>query len=273
MLSAEDDYDLVFAFEDILYDIDMRDASKEQSKEICKFFLKGHCMKGKECVFRHVRPEKAVVCKHWLRGLCKKGDACEFLHEYDPKKMPECWFFAKYGECSNPECIFLHIRPEDKIKPCPWYNRGFCKHGASCRFKHIRKVACPDYLAGFCFKGPNCKFAHPKFDMPKEEEPKKKRRIQGGQVHAIPTMGDDEEGGGFAFSRPGMEFGNRAGPEFTRRSRNLSNVECYKCKEFGHYANQCPNKAKYDDGPSYGGGGRDRDYGGRDRGGNSYNDY
>ncbi len=89
MLSADDEFELRFNFEEVLEDIDMRDATKEQSKEICKFFLKGHCMKGKECVFRHVRPEKAVVCKHWLRGLCKKGEACEFLHEYDPKKMPE----------------------------------------------------------------------------------------------------------------------------------------------------------------------------------------
>jgi hypothetical protein len=47
-----------------------------------------------------------VVCKHWLRGLCKKGDNCEFLHEYNLRKMPECWFYSKYGECNNgAECI------------------------------------------------------------------------------------------------------------------------------------------------------------------------
>lgn len=33
------------------------------------------------------------------------------------------------GECSNKECPFLHIDPESKIKDCPWYDRGFCKHG------------------------------------------------------------------------------------------------------------------------------------------------
>jgi len=38
------------------------------------------------------------VCKHWLRGLCKKGDQCEFLHEYDMTKMPECYFYSKFGE-------------------------------------------------------------------------------------------------------------------------------------------------------------------------------
>lgn len=38
------------------------------------------------------------MCKHWLRGLCKKGDDCEFLHEFDMTKMPECFFYSKYGE-------------------------------------------------------------------------------------------------------------------------------------------------------------------------------
>ena len=65
--------------------------------EICKFYLKGSCMKGNQCQFRHSRNERAVVCKHWLRGLCKKGDLCEFLHEYDLEKMPECYFFSKFG--------------------------------------------------------------------------------------------------------------------------------------------------------------------------------
>lgn len=50
------------------------------------------------CPFRHTKGEKTVVCKHWLRGLCKKGDQCEFLHEYDMTKMPECYFYSKFGE-------------------------------------------------------------------------------------------------------------------------------------------------------------------------------
>lgn len=49
------------------------------------------------CPFRHISGEKTVVCKHWLRGLCKKGDQCEFLHEYDMTKMPECYFYSKFG--------------------------------------------------------------------------------------------------------------------------------------------------------------------------------
>lgn len=107
-----------------------------RSEGVCKFFQNGFCAKGANCQFQHTisasgKAEKTVVCKHWLRGLCKKGDVCEFLHEYNMKRMPECWFFAKYGECSNPECIYLHIDPNKKVRDCAWYARGFCRHGMS----------------------------------------------------------------------------------------------------------------------------------------------
>ena len=89
--------------------------------------------------------------------MCKKGDGCEFLHEYNMEKMPECYFFAKFGSCSNKDCDFIHIDPLNKIKDCPWYDRGFCRHGSVCKNRHVRRVVCRDYLAGFCKNGPNCK--------------------------------------------------------------------------------------------------------------------
>jgi len=113
-------------------------------------------MKGNNCQYRHARPEKTVVCKHWLRGLCKKGDLCEFLHEYNLKKMPECYFYSKHHECNNPECMYLHVDPESKVRECAWYARGFCKHGPNCRHKHVRKIICQNYISGFCPKGPDC---------------------------------------------------------------------------------------------------------------------
>lgn len=67
----------------------------------CSFFpfsLPHHPSTGGMCPFRHISGEKTVVCKHWLRGLCKKGDQCEFLHEYDMTKMPECYFYSKFGK-------------------------------------------------------------------------------------------------------------------------------------------------------------------------------
>ena len=69
----------------------------ESGAAVCEFFMKSTCNKGSYCPFRHTKGEKTVVCKHWLRGLCKKGDQCEFLHEYDMTKMPECYFYSKFG--------------------------------------------------------------------------------------------------------------------------------------------------------------------------------
>lgn len=31
-------------------------------------------------------------------------------------KMPECYFFSKFGQCMNKECAFLHLDPESKIR-------------------------------------------------------------------------------------------------------------------------------------------------------------
>uniref|UniRef100_A0A4X2K6T9 Cleavage and polyadenylation specificity factor subunit 4 n=1 Tax=Vombatus ursinus TaxID=29139 RepID=A0A4X2K6T9_VOMUR len=98
---------------------------------VCEFFLKGACGKGRMCPFRPLSGEKTVVCKHWLRGLCKKGDQCEFPHEYDMTKMPECYFYSKFGE-----------------------------------HRHTRRVICVKYLVGFCPEGPSCKFMHPRFELP-----------------------------------------------------------------------------------------------------------
>lgn len=100
------------------------------------------------------------MCKHWLRGLCKKGAGCEFMHEYHLRKMPECWFFAKYGFCSNGDevgplalsprgaqgpprleakltkriarkmqCMYLHVTEDMRVRECPQYKKGFCRLG------------------------------------------------------------------------------------------------------------------------------------------------
>lgn len=91
--------------------LDLLDSSEVQNPgEVCKFFLKGSCTKGSSCPYKHSKSERAVVCKHWLRGLCKKGDSCEFLHEYDLSKMPECYFYSKFGmDCTIFSFILVHV--------------------------------------------------------------------------------------------------------------------------------------------------------------------
>ncbi|XP_036828175.1 cleavage and polyadenylation specificity factor subunit 4-like [Oncorhynchus mykiss] len=227
---------------------------------VCEFFMRAACLKGGMCPFRHISGEKTVVCKHWLRGLCKKGDQCEFLHEYDMTKMPECYFYSKFGECSNKECPFLHIDPESKIKDCPWYDRGFCKHGPDCRHRHTRRVICMNYLVGFCPEGRSCKFMHPRFELPMgaTEQPPLPAQILGHQK-PLPSLGRSSlsliqltnPGGGAGphqhqhhqrqpySSGPSMHQHHNNMGGGNRGPRPLDQVTCYKCGEKGHYANKC----------------------------------
>ena len=92
---------LVFCFFLLMF------CSIESGAAVCEFFMRNVCHRGALCPFRHTKGEKTVVCKHWLRGLCKKGDQCEFLHEYDMTKMPECYFYSKFGECALLSFLFF----------------------------------------------------------------------------------------------------------------------------------------------------------------------
>ncbi|KAI0990699.1 hypothetical protein GJ496_009230 [Pomphorhynchus laevis] len=213
---------------------------------VCEFFINSPsgCNRGSNCPFRHIRGDKSIVCKHWLRGLCKKGDECEFLHEYDISRMPECYFFSKFGQCMNKECIFLHLDPESKIRDCPWYDRGFCRHGPHCKNRHVRRTLCQSYLAGFCPHGTECQHMHPSFDLPTAYE-----NLQGRKVIFVCEYC--------------KELGHKASTCFKlspeERTRYLSSsnstvvgyptpvndITCFKCGEKGHYANRCVNAFKF----------------------------
>jgi cleavage and polyadenylation specificity factor subunit 4 len=104
------------------------------------------------------------VCLHWLRTLCNKGDHCKFLHESDRERMPKCYFWQKFSNCSNIDCIYRHDRVDWHDEKCRFYVRGFCRHGNKCRRKHpLKDSICLNYLAGFCPDGPKCIFAHAKW--------------------------------------------------------------------------------------------------------------
>ena len=232
---------------------------------VCTYFLRSLCSKGTACPFRHLKGDRSVVCKHWLRGLCKKGDDCEFLHEYDMSKMPECYFFSKFGQCSNKECPFLHIDPEKKMKDCPWYDRGFCRHGPNCKNRHVRRILCINYLLGFCLDGSKCKFVHVRFEIPKPEDyqtGKKGTSIichfcnePGHKVYQCPKMMGvsgiettttqepvTTSQTTQATSQPQQHIFHPFRPKASgnQQLRPLDEVTCFKCGEKGHYANKCP---------------------------------
>ncbi|KAM9537730.1 putative cleavage and polyadenylation specificity factor subunit 4-like protein isoform 1-T1 [Guaruba guarouba] len=74
-------------------------------------------------------------------------------------------FPAMESECSNKACPFLHV--DASTVCCPWYDRGFCRQGPLCKYKHKRRVMCANYLVGFCPDGPNCRFMHLKAGLMK----------------------------------------------------------------------------------------------------------
>lgn len=183
------------------------------------------------------------------------------------KKMPECWFYSKYGECCNgDECMYLHIDPESKQKECPWYARGFCKHGKwflcklkheklitettlgpNCRHKHVRKMVCQNYLTGFCPEGPNCPNGHPKYELPTmysadaggDDRQQPQNQQQSSQQQQDTSSIEDQ---------PQRSHVNRPQSGFYRR---LEDVTCFKCGAQGHYANRCPQGRGGGGGGSY----------------------
>ncbi|XP_057819474.1 30-kDa cleavage and polyadenylation specificity factor 30 isoform X2 [Cryptomeria japonica] len=87
------------------------------------------------------RSFRQTVCRHWLRSLCMKGESCGFLHQYDKSRMPVCRFFARYGECREPDCVYKHSN--DEIKECNMYKHGFCPNGPDCRYRHQKMPGPP----------------------------------------------------------------------------------------------------------------------------------
>lgn len=222
------------------------DGMDKSTAGICNRFLKNECQLGDKCAYRHIRRDKTVVCKHWVRGLCKKGEKCEFLHEFDPDKMPECYFFNTYGECGKKDCPFIH-KDAQQVRNCPWYDRGFCRHGAACKNRHARVMLCLNYAAGFCQKGPECELFHPTFELP-VNDPVTQSLIKchncgemGHKATVCPALKKEEaipnRHAQMAFNNPAQNQGQ------SKQFRPLDQVTCFKCGQKGHYANKCPATA------------------------------
>ena len=139
---------LSFDFEPVIEEID-------KNEELCHEQFTRDLSPEEQNRFQH------KVCLHWLRTLCNKGDHCRFLHEWDDDRMPVCFFWEQFHECSNHECKYRHDTIQWENNQCKFFVRGFCRHGTKCRRRHqIKDSICLNYLAGFCPEGPRCIFAH-----------------------------------------------------------------------------------------------------------------
>uniref|UniRef100_A0A2C9LKE6 Cleavage and polyadenylation specificity factor subunit 4 n=1 Tax=Biomphalaria glabrata TaxID=6526 RepID=A0A2C9LKE6_BIOGL len=156
------------------------------------------------------------------------------------------------SQCSNKECPFLHIDPQNKVRDCPWYDRGFCRHGPNCKNRHVRRVICQCYLNGFCLDGPNCKYVHPSFKIP-DPDPifaQKKQSIvchlcmQPGhkaiQCHAAKQPGQTLDDLVQIQLQASQQMQQQTNQTTQRERRPLDQITCFKCGEKGHFANRCP---------------------------------
>uniref|UniRef100_A0A8C3XBZ7 Cleavage and polyadenylation specificity factor subunit 4 n=1 Tax=Cyanoderma ruficeps TaxID=181631 RepID=A0A8C3XBZ7_9PASS len=101
----------------------------------------------------------AGMMQELLTGMEKiKFDSEGDVEELGTHPLP---FPGVDSECSDKDCPFLHAAATaaGPVR-CPWYDRGFCRHGPLCKYKHTRRKICANYLVGFCPEGPKCQFAH-----------------------------------------------------------------------------------------------------------------
>lgn len=85
---------------------------------------------------------KREVCRYWIKGTCVKGIDCEFLHMWDLTRMPKC----HNENCSDTSCPFKHT---EKKFICANYEQGFCSFGRNCPHKHVLKEGPPPETASF----------------------------------------------------------------------------------------------------------------------------
>ncbi|XP_009884845.1 PREDICTED: putative cleavage and polyadenylation specificity factor subunit 4-like protein [Charadrius vociferus] len=197
----------------------------EPGVAVCEFFHRGLCTKG----------------------LCKKGDGRAFLHKYDVTKMPECYFYSKFGECSSKDCPFLHVDATASTMGCPWYDRGFCRHGPLCKYKHTQRVMCTNYLVGFCPEGPKCKFTHLKAGlMTSSMDPSKGAGCPRGLDLAVSGDSGCKDVPPMETTLPATGATQRLAAQLWDTSscppgpQGLLEPDiCFKCGQKGHYARKC----------------------------------
>jgi cleavage and polyadenylation specificity factor subunit 4 len=214
-----------------------------------------------------VTKKKKTVCQHWINQLCQKGKNCEFLHSYVMDKVPTCKSWSTEGTCAKGnDCFYQHTQKMDskKTQSCPYYERGFCKLGPGCTFRHENKKFCTNYAIGFCPKGPNCELAHAQpvimdsecklstlTNFPKDhyyewvDKAAKNHPLRSSSNQMILCHNCGQKGHKNTFCQNAPLSNEQKQLLFASDQTyqmNAIHIHCYKCKERGHYADACPKK-------------------------------
>jgi hypothetical protein len=120
-----------------------------------------------------------VICTFHKQGRCTRGDSCSFEHIQSPSPAPGLTF--------RPDAPTFQPSPQSfgvsnnkskatEVQACHFFQKGLCKNGASCKFKHEGLSAinnashlsgvesklpiCSFFLRGVCKYGDECRFSH-----------------------------------------------------------------------------------------------------------------
>ncbi|TMW65737.1 hypothetical protein Poli38472_008379 [Pythium oligandrum] len=183
--------------------------TNDSDAPVCINFQKGKCKRGDLCRFQHLgatpstaspttvettdvvmaepEPEDdAPICQNYQKGKCKRGDACRFRHvdaSATPSRPP---LVRTVTPVAAPVAAPVVEEEDDGTPICQNYQKGKCKRGEQCRFRHADAVAstpsvhvaapineesmttaadsdapiCQNYLKGKCKRGEQCRFRH-----------------------------------------------------------------------------------------------------------------
>ncbi|KAL7421957.1 RNA-binding component of cleavage and polyadenylation factor [Cryptotrichosporon argae] len=236
---------------------------REKKTTVCKHYLRNLCKLGDNCEYTHDWNLRTMpTCIMFvLRGKCELGGECLYYHPKD--RRVECpdynRGFCRLGE----DCPRRHVRR----RLCGAYMAGFCPDGPDCKLAHPKPDLPPpeSYINP---TPPDPKNAGPPPQLPAGYGRWREYRYDPNAV-IVPTAAWAEGGslqgwraGGFLSSHArrndgpgggGPAGGGGGAPEGGERRggggggggwvKDLSTVLCFRCNQYGHFANQCPNTA------------------------------
>ena len=135
---------------------------------------------------------KKGLCHKFQQGLCDRGNECKFAHVTETECVPgeAVGSEAAVVEEIIPEAPVILNGAEEDAPICQNFEKGKCKRGNNCRFRHMSVTGsseteasrpieaasvveesntpdisiCVNFLQGNCYKGKSCRFAHPEDD-------------------------------------------------------------------------------------------------------------
>ncbi|ORY25735.1 hypothetical protein BCR39DRAFT_590013 [Naematelia encephala] len=242
---------------------------REKKTTVCKHYLRNLCKMGDNCEYTHDFNLRTMpICISFERvGKCELGGECLYFHRRD--RRVECPDYNR-GFCRlGSECPRRHIR---RI-PCGAYLAGFCPDGPDCKFAHPSpKLPPPESYINPTPPDPSKAGPPPqlpagygrwreyKYDPSAVVIPAP-AWVEGGSLSGWRAGGflsgnarrneggggggDDGGGGGGGRRGGGGGGGERGGGGGGGGGwiKDLSTVLCFRCNQYGHFANTCSNDA------------------------------